>query len=225
MSDSMTRGQYRPPDPGPLFRPAVSYHPMTGVWRVFRNPYGRALYEFLAALGVTATWMYEYARPLDEAAHTDADGDSGTNRESDRPFTVETADPARVAPLDAPVDQLVDGESVVAAVEGETPLGYLFLSVDATHDIAPLERSMSFEGAYVRRVFVAPAHRQRGVASALLAAACRESRDRGASRAAALVALDNRPSRGLFEKHGFRPVRDHRYVRLGPFSARSTRER
>ena len=200
---------------------------MPGVWRVFRNPYGRALYEFLAARGVTATWMCEHVRSLDGTGpgDGDGDGDSGADRESDRPFTVETAAPARVAPLDAPVEQLVDGESVVAAFEGGTPLGYLFLSVGATHDIAPLERSMSFEGAYVRRVFVAPAHRQRGVASALLVAACRDARDRGASRATALVAFDNRPSRGLFEKHGFRPVRDHRYARLGPLSVRSTRER
>lgn len=191
---------------------------MAGLWRFTRNRYGRAVYDALTARGVTATWMCEYVRDFEADSHSHLDA-----VESD--VTVESCDPGRVTPLDAPVEQLVDGERVVAAFDGDTPLGYLFLSIDATMEIEPLERSITFDGAYVRRVFVAPTHRQRGVASALLATACHRAHEDGARRATALVALDNSPSRGLFEKHGFEPVRDYRYGRVGPFSARSTRER
>ena len=128
-----------------------------------------------------------------------------------------------VDPLGAPTGELRRGEVVLAAVEDGDPRGYLFLSVDAVHDIVPLERAVEFEGAYVRRVFVAPEHRQRGIASALLAAACEEASDRGATRATALVARDNAPSRMLFERHGFVSEREHLYARLGPLSVRTVR--
>lgn len=188
---------------------------MVELWRLTRNRYGRTVYDALARAGVTATWMHEYVASLSDPP----------DRPSPSAFDVGVVDPELVASLDAPTGELRPGEAVVAAVDGETPLGYLFLSVDAEHEIHPLERSLAFDGAYVRRVFVAPDHRQRGVASALLATACRRAADRGAGRATALVARDNRPSRALFEKHGFRIVRDRRYARVGPFSYRSVRER
>jgi len=183
---------------------------MVELWRLGRNRYGRALYDRLTAAGVTATWMSEYRRSLQ------ADVPTAT-----APVTAAVAGPDRVAPLDAPVGELVDGERVVAAVDGDEPVGYCFCSVDATLEIAPLERSLAFDGAYLRRVYVDPAHRERGVASALVAAACEWARDEGAQRATALVARDNVPSRALFESHGFEVVTDHRYVRVGPLSHRS----
>lgn len=180
---------------------------MVELWRLGRNRYGRAVYERLTAAGVTATWMSEYRRPLDDApSRTVPD------------LTVKHCEPAAVGPLGAPVGELHDDEWVVAAFDGDTPVGYLFCSLDARLDIAPLERSMRFDGAYLRRVYVVPDHRKRGVASALVATACRDARDRGAERATALVARDNVPSRALFESHGFTVGRDHWYVRVGPFS-------
>lgn len=187
---------------------------MAGLWRLTRNRYGRAAYDALARVGVTATWMREYVADLASVPAPDVPD----------AFDVGVADPETVAPLDAPTDELVDGERVVAATADGDPLGYLFCSIDATHEIHPLERRLSFDGAYVRRVFVAPEHRQRGVASALLATACEDARDRGADRATALVALDNEPSKALFTAHGFVGKRDRRYVRVGPVSARSVRE-
>lgn len=183
-------------------------------WRVTRNRYGRGVYERLKRAGVTATWLTEYA--------TDLDG-SGDRERTHPDCSIGVVDPAAVSSLDAPVAELEPDEDVIAATESGTPRGYLFLSVDATHRIAPLERSLSFEGAYVRRVFVAPDHRERGIASALLAAARDRARSLGAERATVLVARDNAPSRALFESHGFVPVRERRYVRVGPFSARSVR--
>lgn len=184
---------------------------MVELWRLTRNRYGRACYDQLQAVGVTATVMSEYVATLDSSSRENT------------AVTIEHPARSQVAGLDAPTDELVDGETVLAAVDGATPLGYLFYSVDATHHIDPLERSLSFEGAYIRRVYVDPAHRQRGVASALVEAACRLAVEDGAKRATALVARDNVPSRALFDSHGFDPVRDRRYVRLGPVSHRSAR--
>jgi ribosomal protein S18 acetylase RimI-like enzyme len=161
------------------------------------------------------TWMSEYVRSLDEPR----------DREPDCSYVVTSCDPSRVAPLGAPVGQLVDGETVIGAFEDGMPLGYLFLSVDAVIDIRPLERELAFEDGYIRRVFVALEHRQRGVAGALLRCACARAHKRGASRATALVARDNVPSRALFESRGFRVNRDHRYVRIDPWSYYSTTNR
>lgn len=187
---------------------------MPQLWRLTRNRYGRAVYDALARVGVTATVMIEYRSRL-------ADGGAGV---SGGPApAVERCAPERVAGLDAPVHELRDGEEVLAAFVEGTPVGYLFLSVDATHEIHPLEAELSFEGAYVRRVYVDRAHRDEGVASGLLSAARRHALERGAERASALVAIDNRPSRALFEGRGFDAHRRHRYVRVGPLAHRSER--
>ncbi|WP_284008333.1 GNAT family N-acetyltransferase [Haloarcula pelagica] len=181
------------------------------LWRLTRNRYGRAVYDALADRGVTATSMIEYVAELGDETQIPDEGR----------FTVERTPPERVDPLDAPTAELLADESVVAAFDGETPLGYLFCSVDATHEIHPLERRVQFDGAYVRRVYVDPSHRNRGVATRLVADALARASDRGAERATALVAVDNRPSRALFERHGFAPRQKRRYVRVGPFSHRS----
>lgn len=188
---------------------------MGGVWRLGRNRIGRVVYESLYRVGVTATVMYEYERELDTVPDRD--------RSSSVP--VERSDPGRVKPLGAPVEELVDGEEVIAAFGDDGPCGYLFLSVDATHAIHPLERRLTVEGGYLRRVHVDPGRRNEGIASALVGAACRRAEEQSAATATALVALDNRPSRSLFETHAFERVRDHRYVRLGPLTHRSTAER
>lgn len=191
---------------------------MVELWRLTRNRYGRAVYDALGRAGITATEMIEYVRPLEGTASTPP-FDSG-----DRPCSIERCEPDRVAALDAPTHELADGEEIVAAaVDGEAR-GYLFCSVDATHEIHPLERELAFDGAYVRRVYVDPTHRGQGLASGMLAVACDWAAERGATEATALVAIDNRPSRGLFESHGFTAERKRRYARVGPLSARTTRD-
>ncbi|NUC74578.1 GNAT family N-acetyltransferase [Haloterrigena sp. SYSU A558-1] len=189
---------------------------MPRLWRLTRNRYGRAVYDALARRGITATEMIEYVADLEDAPAADG----GSRRSA---YAVETCDPSTVAPLEAPVEELQSDELVVAALEDGRPRGYLFCSVDATHEIHPLERELHFEGAYIRRVFVDPDHRNRGIATALVGETCRLARERGAERATALVALDNGPSRALFERRGFDPRRRRRYVRVGPLSHRSVR--
>ncbi|WP_226480498.1 GNAT family N-acetyltransferase [Natrinema amylolyticum] len=190
---------------------------MPRLWRLTRNRYGRAAYDALARVGITATVMDEYVATLTEDQF-DAPASNG-----ERSYAIDVCEPARVASLDAPVDELEPDERIVAALEDGRARGYLFLSVDTAHEIGPLERTLAFDGAYVRRVFVDPAHRNRGIATAMVAEACRRARERGARRATALVAVDNAPSRALFERHGFEPRRRRRYVRVGPFSHRATR--
>ncbi|WP_435186175.1 GNAT family N-acetyltransferase [Halobellus sp. EA9] len=181
---------------------------MTKAWKLSRNRYGRAVYNRLRAMGLTATVMTEYVATLPTTGAAD--------RKTDH--AIDVVDPERVAALDAPRSDLRPNEVVVAAFDGDEPVGYLFCSLDAAHTIRPLERDRSFEGAYIRRVFVDPDRRNRGVATALVAHACRWASDRGAARATALVARDNVPSRRLFEREGFESARTHAYIRLGPFT-------
>lgn len=196
---------------------------MPQLWRLTRNRYGRAVYDALARVGITATEMIEYVTALEDAPAADGGPGVGTDADGRTGYTVEVCDPSTVEPLDAPVEELQSDELVVAALEDGRPRGYLFCSVDATHEIHPLERELRFEGAYIRRVFVDPDHRDRGIATAMVGETCRLARERGAERATALVALDNGPSRALFERHGFAPQRRRRYVRVGPLSHRSVR--
>jgi len=185
---------------------------MVEAWRLVRNPYGRAVYEWLQDAGVTATLMTEYR--LRPPQPTPARPDTGV--------TTDVVAPDRVAAVEAPTADLRPGEVVIAAFDGEQPVGYLFCSLDATHVIEPLEREYPFDGAYLRRVFVAPDHRQRGVATALVSAACEWARQRDADTVTALVARDNVPSRRLFEHSGFGAARSHLYIRLGSLSVRRT---
>jgi len=202
-------------DPILYFVSVETRRPMPQLWRLTRNRYGRAAYDALVRAGITATVMDEYVTRLEEETAFDATSDGS--------YTVETCLPAQVASLDAPVDELGPDERIVAALEDGRPLGYCFVSLDAAHEIKPLERTLAFEGAYIRRVFVDPNHRNRGIATAIVAEACRHARAEGASRATALVALDNSPSRALFERHGFETRRRRRYVRVGPLSHRAAR--
>lgn len=178
-------------------------------WRLVRNRQTRRLYEALKRAGVTATRMAEYVargwpEPRDPPANVGVDVHA----------------PGDSAGLSHPhaADRRSDEHAVVARAGG-SPVGHLFVSVDATHRVDPLEQTLDVEGAYVRRVWVAPDWRDAGVASALVARACRVA---GGDRTTALVAVDNQPSRGLFEGCGFERRRTHTYARVGPVAFRQT---
>jgi len=176
--------------------------------RLVRNEYGRTIYNRLRAAGITATWLSEFTKSV-----------AGLECQlASKPYAVGCIHTSRAADFDVPVAKLVDDEIIVGAVESDDILGYLFLSIDETLEIRPLERPLSFDGGYIRRVFVAPEHRRRGVASTMLDQACILAAHQGASRVTALVARDNIPSRTLFKSNGFRVCRDHQYVRIGPLS-------
>jgi GNAT superfamily N-acetyltransferase len=172
-------------------------------WRLVRNRHTRRLYEALKRAGVTATRMVEYVA-------------EGTPSARDPPAGVEVVvrAPGEAARLDHPhAEERRDDEHAVVARASGAPVGHLFASVDATHRIDPLERDLSVDGAYVRRVWVDPEWRGEGVASALVT---RGRLTADAARATALVAVDNRPSRRLFLACGFDERRVHTYARVGP---------
>jgi GNAT superfamily N-acetyltransferase len=178
-------------------------------WRLFRNRHTRRVYETLKRAGVTATRMYEYVAEGAPDPRDPPPGVAVTVHDPGDPATLDHAHAAERRP---------DEFAVVARVDG-APVGHLFASVDATHRIDPLERSLAVDGAYVRRVWVDHSRRGEGVASALVARGCRAT---GAGRTTALVAVDNRPSRRLFAGNGFAARRAHTYVRLGPVALRRT---
>jgi GNAT superfamily N-acetyltransferase len=99
-------------------------------------------------------------------------------------------------------DQLVQ----MVAWEGKEPVG-------RGHVLYPGHRDWSInahrEGCpEVRDIWVAPSHRRRGVASAIMAALERIVRERGDARVGLSVAQDgvSAPARALYEHLGYRPA-------------------
>lgn len=184
---------------------------MPALWRLTRNERARGVYEALKRVGVTGTRMFQYvADPRDDAgADADVEG-----------VEFDARGPADVGEAYEAFDELRDDETVLCALDGGGIVGYLFLSVDATHRIHPLEETLTFDGGYVRRVFVRPSHRGRGIATALVSRARAAAADAGAEEVHALVALDNRPSQWVFEANGFERRFEHVYYRVGALRRR-----
>lgn len=185
---------------------------MPALWRLTRTDGARRLYEALKRVGVTGTRMYQYvADPRDDAgADADVDG-----------VTFETRTREEVDGEYEAFAELLPDERVLCAVDGGRIVGYLFVSLDARHHLHPLEETLRFDGGYVRRVFVHPDHRNRGIATALVSRAREWARERDADAVHALVALDNGPSRWTFEANGFEPRHEHVYYRLFGLTHRS----
>jgi GNAT superfamily N-acetyltransferase len=185
---------------------------MPALWRLTRTDPARRVYEALKARGVTATQMDEYV------AET---ADAGATRELDADVEIRGLDPSaarRHDEWDDAFDELRDDERAMCAFDGDRLVGYLFLGEPAsTYHIHPLETDVTFPGGYVRRVFVAPPARNRGIATALVSQAVAAADDDGAETVHALIARDNRPSQWTFEANGFCPERTHSYYRIGPW--------
>jgi GNAT superfamily N-acetyltransferase len=184
--------------------------PMFDLWRLTRNDHARRLYDALKRVGITATRMYEYVAPLDTVE---------ANREPPAGVVVapRSPDSLRVEACPALPERREDETILVASTDdgdGGEVLGYLFVSPAPTVHVHPLEADLSFDGAYIRRVFVHPHARNRGVATALVARTLELATEWGVETAHALVALDNRPSQWVFEANGFECRRVHGYLRL-----------
>ena len=185
---------------------------MLPLWRVTRNRFCKRLYAGLDDAGITVSRLYEYRATLP------------TDRDASPPagVSVRRVDPSSL-PTSVPVQELAPAESVLAAVDDGEVAGYLFLSVDAEVPVPELRTTLSVDGGYVRRLFVDPAHRRRGIAGALIDATTAAAADRGADAATALVAVDNRPSQWAFEGRGFERVARHAYDRLRGLDRRRRR--
>jgi ribosomal protein S18 acetylase RimI-like enzyme len=163
------------------------------------------------------SWYYRdsYA-PVDNSSHASV---HTWTSESNSQFSI-VSRPDAPASLDAPIAEKLPAETVLTVCEKGVARGYLFISVNTTVPIDVLECKLSFNGAYIRRVYVDQAHRNRGVATALITAANRYASARDATQAVALVAIDNRPSQALFETCGFTVRSTRVYARIGPLSIR-----
>jgi GNAT superfamily N-acetyltransferase len=182
-----------------------------GLWRLTRNAYGRRVYAALKRAGVTATRMYEYVAST--ADPPPASPPPGVRLGTRRPADLEPSTRADFADPEP-------GDTVLVAEAGGEVVGYLFLS-DRPVTVDALGAEYTFDGVYVWRVFVAPSHRERGVASALVARALDRARAAGRGTAHAMVALDNRPSQWLFEGAGFDRRRRHTYLKIGRWERRA----
>lgn len=96
------------------------------------------------------------------------------------------------------------GRRAVIASEAGMPLGFVLLGLAA-------------DEAEIITLAVLPAARRRGLGAALLTAAMREARVRGATRLFLEVAEDNAPARALYAGQGFAEVGRRRayYARPG----------
>jgi GNAT superfamily N-acetyltransferase len=183
------------------------------LWRLTRNRHTRRAYDALKRRGVTATRLLEYATEL-----------PAESRESPVELEACAADVAcerHDLDFSVPFSPRNGEHAVVALADGEA-VGRALVCPAGDPYVGALETEIGVEGAYVRKVFVAPAHRGRGIATALVARACELAADIGAARATALVAADNHPSQWVFEAVGFAPCREHAYARVGPWRRRST---
>lgn len=165
------------------------------LWRLTRNRYARALTDALGALGVRATKVDTYVLPADRTPPERSP--EGVSFEVMPASTVgrgEGPDAADLAPDDRVAFARVDDEAAGYVVASERPV-----------PIPELDRRAVRDGAFLWGLFVHPAHRERGIATALVGravAAAREQFDVG--EAFALVALGDYPSRRAFEANGFR---------------------
>lgn len=190
---------------------------MVEYWRLTRNQYTRSIYDALKALGVTATRMYEYRAEVQSVARMQS---------PDLPAEIDihTVSTAEVDAIAESIDFALpaepwDGEhAVIASTMGE-PVGRVLISDSSKPYVDTLDQPVALPGAYVRRVFVTPERRGENIASAMIQAGLALAKDEfNAETASALIAVDNKPSQGLFEGCGFERVGAHEYLKLGPLS-------
>lgn len=99
-----------------------------------------------------------------------------------------------------------DSDFVAVATAGDAVVGWLVLRVETPVFVEERGFALRFGGAYLWRLFVASAHRRRGIGSALVRAAAAFARSDYVGTAFALVEADNVSSRRLFESVGFEAV-------------------
>jgi ribosomal protein S18 acetylase RimI-like enzyme len=177
------------------------------LWRLTRNPYAKRVHEALDAVGVTVSVLQVYARTL------------ASPSEPDTSVRLRYHDPGALADARAEsfrdADALGRADRVVAAYADGTRVGSVLLTVDKPVYVDALHRQFDPGGAYVWRLYVAPAARGRGLGKTLVRAALWAATETNGpiDRAAALIAPDNVPSQAVFEAVGFDAERELRYLR------------
>ena len=188
--------------------------PMIPLWRLVRNRYSRMVYETLSTAGLTVSRMVEYEVDLRERASLDGTGPPDVPAQASFHTAPARTDPIRRLDLDFSIPvTFLDDEWVIAATAGGEAVGRSLVSAGQYPRVDALGGRMTFDGAYIRRVYVHPEWRNRGLARRLVAETLRvANRQFGVDTATALIAPDNKPSRWAFEANGFEPVRRHDYL-------------
>lgn len=167
-----------------------------GLWRLWRNRFGRGLYRRGQRLGLVVALMVQY-----EAAPTRA----STTIDAPTAFAFDSwraADPS--LPAGAP-DGLEATDVVVGAtIDGELA-GYCVLS-ERRILVREIGGVVEPTGVYLWDLYVEPAYRGRGLGTALLRRARADDAVADAGTVEALVTMDNEPSRRAFASAGFEPT-------------------
>ncbi|RJT03145.1 GNAT family N-acetyltransferase [Halococcus sp. IIIV-5B] len=192
---------------------------MPRLWQLTRNRHARRLYERLAELGVTVATLDVYVHD-----HPDEISDATPDAVTVETYTRDDLVRGDLATADPAFDDLVGTDRAVVAHEDGVVAGFLFVSGDREVAVPALDASISYDGAYIWNVYVDPAFRRRGVATALIRRGLATAGAVfGASTVLALVAPDNYPSRRAFESNGFEPRQTISYLRLFGFETRFER--
>ena len=117
-------------------------------------------------------------------------------------------DPSPRAPSDADVEAtlgvLADaarGAALVVDDGSGAPFGYVFLTRLWSNELGG-------DIVFIDEIWVAPERRRQGIGSAVIAHAMRAMRERGAVAFELEVTPDNARARALYERLGFRPLRN-----------------
>lgn len=186
--------------------------PSLPVWKLVRNPYGRAVYDALDSVGVKFSKMHLYVADLSDAPEVDPPGG----------VIFEIRSPDEITPPPSQDEEpLAADDNIIIALRNKNTtesndkevVGYQTLSLDRPVYVPPVEREMDHE-AYLWGLYVDPDYRNRGIATTLISEALRVAHEYGAESAHSLVAVDNAPSQRALAANGFEPRREVSYYRL-----------
>ncbi|WP_181686916.1 GNAT family N-acetyltransferase [Halorhabdus salina] len=161
------------------------------LWRLTRTKYGRALWDALTKRGIRIARLRLYRTETFDVPEPSLSPDIS--------LTVDRGDDLDSDAVDAPI---APDDWIVRAVAVDGIVGSVVLSIDRQVTVEPIDTALKFDGGYIWALYVAPAYRQRGIASALVAQALAVAADE-TEACLALVAPDNRPSQLVFEGQGF----------------------
>jgi|GEM_PF-2401302 len=176
-----------------------------GGWRISRHPVVRRIYGRLDQIGIVLAQLDRFERttvesPTDDPALPDGVELTGVSLADGLP---DTLDAAPVAPEDR----------LLLARRADTTVGWCLLSARPVY-VPELHRRLSFDGAYLWRLYVTPNERGQGIGSALVMRAIQEAATAlNETQINALVAPDNLPSRRAFANAGFTPI--ERFTSVG----------
>lgn len=167
-----------------------------GLWRLWRNRFGRGLYRLIQQIGLIVAVMVRY----EVGPATDAERPSVPSA-----FTLDSwsADDPSI-PGDVP-GSLEDSDEVVGATIDGDLVGYCILSPRSVL-VKEIGGVVEPDGVYLWDLYVEPAYRGRGLGTALLWRARVDGVVAETGTVEALVAADNEPSRRAFRSAGFAPT-------------------